>query len=86
MSAGLPHPDQRLSVPPVQLVAEERTLRGSYLGSCVPVRDIPNFVQLYRAGQLPVDRLMTGSVPLDQINEAFERLAEGETVRTVVIP
>ncbi len=86
VSAGLPHPDQRLSVPPVQLVAEERTLRGSYLGSCVPVRDIPNFVQLYRAGQLPVDRLMTGSVPLDQINEAFERLAEGETVRTVVIP
>ncbi|MEQ8249064.1 MAG: zinc-dependent alcohol dehydrogenase family protein [Alphaproteobacteria bacterium] len=86
VSAGLPHPDQRLTVPPVQLVAEERTLRGSYLGSCVPVRDIPNFVQLYRAGQLPVDRLMTGSVPLDDINEAFERLAEGETVRTVVVP
>jgi alcohol dehydrogenase len=86
VSAGLPHPDQRLSIPPVQLVAEERTLRGSYLGSCVPVRDIPNFVQLYRSGQLPVDRLMTETVRLDDINEAFERLAGGETVRTVMIP
>jgi alcohol dehydrogenase len=86
ISAGLPHPDQRLAIPPVQLVAEERTLRGSYLGSCVPVRDIPNFVQLYRAGQLPVDRLMTETVRLDDINEAFERLASGETVRTVMIP
>ena len=86
VSAGLPHPDQRLSIPPVQLVAEERTLRGSYLGSCVPVRDIPNFVQLYRSGQLPVDRLMTETVRLDDINEAFERLASGETVRTVMIP
>ncbi|NQV78974.1 MAG: alcohol dehydrogenase catalytic domain-containing protein [Alphaproteobacteria bacterium] len=86
VSAGLPHPDQRLSIPPVQLVAEERTLRGSYLGSCVPVRDIPNFVQLYRAGQLPVDRLLTERIPLDDINDAFERLANGETVRTVMIP
>jgi alcohol dehydrogenase len=86
VSAGLPHPDQRLSISPVQLVAEERTLRGSYLGSCVPVRDIPNFVQLYRSGQLPVDRLMTETVGLDDINEAFERLAGGEAVRTVMIP
>jgi alcohol dehydrogenase len=86
VSAGLPHPDQRLSIPPVQMVAEERTLRGSYLGSCVPVRDIPNFVQLYRAGQLPVDRLMTETVRLDDINEAFERLATGETIRTVMVP
>jgi alcohol dehydrogenase len=86
VSAGLPHPSQRLSIPPVQLVAEERTLRGSYLGSCVPVRDIPNFVQLYRAGQLPVDRLMTEKIRLDEINEAFERLAEGKSVRTVMVP
>lgn len=86
VSAGLPHPDQRLSVPPVQLVAEERSLRGSYLGSCVPVRDIPNFVQLYRAGQLPVDRLMTEKIKLDDINGAFERLADGQSVRTVMVP
>ncbi|MBM3505001.1 MAG: zinc-binding dehydrogenase [Alphaproteobacteria bacterium] len=86
VTAGLPHPDKRMSIPPVALVAEERSLRGSYLGSCVPVRDVPNFVQLYRSGQLPVDRLMTATVKLDDINAAFDRLADGETVRTVMRP
>jgi len=86
VTAGLPHPTKRMQVPATQLVAEERTLRGSYLGSCVPVRDIPNFIDLYRAGQLPVDRLMSNTVKLDQINEAFDRLASGETVRTVMVP
>lgn len=86
VTAGLPNPAKRLQLPAVQLVAEERTLRGSYLGSCVPMRDIPNFIELYRAGQLPVDRLMSNTVKLDDINEAFDRLASGETVRTVMIP
>ena len=49
VSAELTHPDQRLSIPLVQLVAEKRTLRGSYLGICAPVRDIPNFVKLHRS-------------------------------------
>lgn len=86
ISAGLPHPDQRLSIAPVQLVAEERTLRGSYLGGSVPARDIPNFVALHRAGRLPVDRLLTETVGLDDINAAFDRLADGRSVRTVVTP
>jgi alcohol dehydrogenase len=86
ITAGLPHPDKRFALPPVALVAEERTLRGSYLGSCVPVRDIPHFIDLYRAGKLPVDRLMTDTVDFDGLNAAFDRLAAGETVRTVLTP
>ena len=58
VTVGLPDPERMLSIPAVSLVAEERTLRGSYLGSCVPERDIPRFVALYRAGRLPVDRLV----------------------------
>ena len=86
VTAGLPHPDKRLAVPPVTLVAEERTLRGSYLGSCVPVRDIPHFIDLYRAGKLPVDRLMSDTIGFDGLNAAFDRLAAGETVRTILKP
>ncbi len=59
VSVGLPAPDKRLSVPAVSLVAEERILRGSYMGSAVPSRDLPRFIALYRAGLLPVDRLLT---------------------------
>jgi len=68
----------------VSLVAEERTLKGSYIGSCVPRRDLPNFVGLFRAGRLPVDKLLTHRLRLDEINEGFDRLREGVGVRQVV--
>lgn len=85
ITAGLPHPDKRLKLPPVQLVGEERTLKGSYLGSCVPVRDIPNYIDLYQRGKLPVDRLLSDRLALEDINTAFDRLAAGETVRQVIV-
>ncbi len=84
VTAGLPHPDARLSISPVQLVAEERTLQGSYLGSCVPSRDIPRYIEWYKNGELPVDKLLTERIRLQDINAAFDRLAKGETIRTVV--
>jgi alcohol dehydrogenase len=68
----------------VSLVAEERTLKGSYLGSCVPSRDIPRYIDWYRAGRLPVDRLLSERLRLDDINAAFDRLAAGESIRQVV--
>ena len=68
----------------MQLVAEERTVKGSYIGTCVPTRDIPRYVALYRAGKLPIDRLMSGKLKLEQINEGFDRLHEGKAVRQVI--
>ncbi len=84
IAAGLPHPSRMFSVPAVSLVAEERTVKGSYMGSAVPARDIPRFVALYRAGRLPVERLLTHRLRLDELNEGFDRLARGEAVRQVV--
>ena len=84
VTVGLPHPERMLSIPAVSLVAEERTLRGSYLGSCVPGRDIPRLVSLYRAGRLPVDRLVTHRLELDEVNAGLDRLARGEAVRQVI--
>jgi alcohol dehydrogenase len=84
VSAGLPHPQQQCAIPHVTLVAEERTLKGSYLGSCVPGRDIPRYIDWYRAGRLPVDRLLSERLRLDDLNAAFDRLAAGASVRQVV--
>jgi alcohol dehydrogenase len=50
----------------------------------VPSRDIPRYVEWYRAGRLPVNRLLSGTIPLEEINAGFDALARGETVRTVV--
>jgi alcohol dehydrogenase len=85
VSAGLPHPDKRFQLPPVQMVAEERTLRGSYIGSAVPARDIPRYIDLYRRGKLPVDRLMGERLKLSDINRGFDRLASGNAMRDVVV-
>ena len=85
VTVGLPHPSKLLSIPAVSLVAEERTLRGSYLGSCVPKQDLPRFIALYKEGRLPVDRLLTHRIALDDINEGFDRLARGEAVRQAVV-
>jgi alcohol dehydrogenase len=84
VTAGLPPPGAALALPLVQLVAEERSVKGSYIGTCVPTRDIPRYVALYRAGRLPVDRLMSGTLTLDEINEGFDRLHEGKAVRQVI--
>lgn len=84
VSAGLPHPQQQFCVQHVSLVAEERTVKGSYLGSCVPARDIPHYIDWYRAGRLPVNRLLSERLRLDDINGAFDRLAAGESIRQVI--
>ena len=84
VTAGLPPPDAAAAVNVAALVGEERTLKGSYVGTCVPSRDLPRYVALYRQGRLPVDRLKSGTITLDQINEGFDRLADGEVVRLVV--
>jgi alcohol dehydrogenase len=85
VATGLPHPSKPFTVPAVSLVAEERVVRGSYMGSAVPLRDLPRFVAMYQAGRLPVDQLLTNSLTLDQINEGFDRLADGLAVRQVVL-
>lgn len=84
LTAGLPNPKDMLSIPAVSLVAEEKTIRGSYLGSGVPSRDIPMFLDLYKRGKLPVDKLLTHRLKLDDVNEGFERLAAGNAIRQVI--
>lgn len=85
VTAALPHPDERFTLAPVNLVAEEKSLKGCYLGSCVPIRDVPAYMDLYKTGGLPVDKLITHRLKLEEINEAFERLAAGEAIRQVIL-
>ena len=85
VTCSLPPPSHTFNLPAVNLVAEERTLKGSYLGSAVPARDIPHYIALFQAGRLPVDKLITHRLRLDQINEGFDRLAAGEAVRQVIL-
>lgn len=85
VTAGLPPVQARFAVNHSSLVLDERTVKGSYLGSCVPSRDIPQYIEWYQAGRLPVDRLLGERLSLDDINTGFDRLAGGAAGRQVVV-
>jgi len=82
----LPATTATFSFPHSALVTDEKTIRGSYMGSCVPKRDIPRFIALYQRGKLPVQKLRSGFVTFDQINEGFDKLADGAVLRQVLRP
>ena len=84
VTAGLPPPTATWAMPSTNLVAEERTIKGSYIGTCVPSRDLPRYIDLYQQGRLPVNKLMTGRLKLEDINAGFDLLHEGKAVRQVV--
>jgi len=84
VTAGLPHPSERMALSPLKLVAEERQLKGSYIGSCVPQRDLPRMLSLHAAGKLPVERMLTHRLRLDQVNLAMDQLADGTAIRQVI--
>ncbi|MFY0612048.1 MAG: zinc-dependent alcohol dehydrogenase family protein [Hyphomicrobiaceae bacterium] len=85
VSAGLPPAGATFETNQAAMVGDEKSIRGSYMGSCVPPRDVPAFIELYKQGRLPIDRLKSGTLPLEQINEGFDRLADVAAVRQIVV-
>ncbi|TDD96292.1 zinc-binding dehydrogenase [Jiangella asiatica] len=86
VAVGLPDPSHRAELPAVQLTGEGRVLRGSYMGSAAPARDIPRLIRLWEAGRLPVERLRTGDIGFDGLAGAFDELATGRAVRQLLHP
>jgi alcohol dehydrogenase len=86
VTVGLPNPAEMFSISATSLVGDAKTLIGSYLGASIPARDIPRYIGLWRAGRLPVERLLSSVSPLGEINGLFEKLARGEAIRQIVLP
>jgi alcohol dehydrogenase len=86
VSAGLPATTATFAFPHAALVTDEKTIKGSYMGSCVPKRDIPRFIALYQRGRLPVHKLRSGFIGFDEINAGFDRLSDGAVLRQVLRP
>lgn len=84
VTVGLPRPEARSTLSPLSLTAQARTVVGSYLGSAVPSRDIPRYVDLWRSGKLPLERLVSDRIGLADLPEALDRLASGTVLRQLV--
>ena len=85
VTARLFHPQHTWPIQQVSLVAEERTVKGSYIGSCIPSRDIPLYLGLYLRGKLPMNKLLGELLKLDDINRGFDKLDAGESMRDLVV-
>jgi S-(hydroxymethyl)glutathione dehydrogenase/alcohol dehydrogenase len=81
---GMAPPDARVAIDALTTTLEERCVRGSWYGSCMPLRDIPLLVDLYREGRLRLDSLIT-PCGLEDVNRAFARMEAGETARSVIV-
>ncbi|HKA44551.1 MAG TPA: zinc-binding dehydrogenase [Burkholderiales bacterium] len=86
VACGLPEASATFSINQCDLVGQEKSIRGSYMGSCVPVRDIPRFIRLHQEGRLPVDRLIDGHIGFDALNAGFDKLQDVKAIRQILTP
>jgi len=86
VTVGLPNPAETFDIPAVSLVADGKTLIGSYMGSAIPSRDIPRYIAMWRGGRLPVEKLLTSISPLSEINTLLDLMADGSAIRQVMVP
>ena len=82
---GVPTPDMTLEMPLVDFFSRGGSLKSSWYGDCLPERDFPTLISLYRQGRLPLERFVSERIGLDDIEKAFEKMHTGEVLRSVVI-
>jgi S-(hydroxymethyl)glutathione dehydrogenase/alcohol dehydrogenase len=82
---GVARPADAASIRTMGMVFEEKTLQGSYFGSCVPRVDFPRMLQLYMAGKLKLDELITRRYRIDEAPQAFADMESGKNARGVIV-
>ncbi|KAB3520888.1 S-(hydroxymethyl)mycothiol dehydrogenase [Corynebacterium sp. zg254] len=81
---GVPTPEMNLELPLLDVFGRGGSLKSSWYGDCLPERDFPMYVDLYRQGRFPLDKFVDERIGLDQVDEAFETMKQGTVLRSVV--
>ena len=83
---GVPTPDMRIpDIPLLDVFGRGGALKSSWYGDCLPSRDFPMLVDLYRQGRLDLDAFVSERITLDDVEDAFERMHRGDVLRSVVV-
>jgi S-(hydroxymethyl)mycothiol dehydrogenase len=85
VQVGVPTPDMRIDLPMIDFFGRGGQLRPSWYGDCLPARDFPVLVDLYLQGRLDLDRFVSETIGLGDVEEAFHRMERGEVLRSVVV-
>ncbi|SBW22447.1 S-(hydroxymethyl)mycothiol dehydrogenase [Protofrankia symbiont of Coriaria ruscifolia] len=81
---GVPDPSMTIELPMIEVFSRGGSLKSSWYGDCLPSRDFPILIDLYRAGRLDLDGFVTETVGLGDVEEAFTRMRQGGVLRSVV--
>ena len=82
---GVPTPEMRLELPLLDFFGRGGALKSSWYGDCLPSRDFPMLVDLHLQGRLPLDKFVSETIALDQVEDAFAKMQRGEVLRSVVL-
>ena len=82
---GVPRPDMTIELPFIELFGRGGQLKSSWYGDCLPSRDFPMLIDLYLQGRLDLDRFVSETITLDDVEEAFHKMERGEVLRSVVV-
>ncbi|MDP9398734.1 MAG: S-(hydroxymethyl)mycothiol dehydrogenase [Actinomycetota bacterium] len=82
---GVPTPEMRLELPLLDVFGRGGALKSSWYGDCLPSRDFPMLVDLYLQGRLDLDRFVSETIGLDDVEKAFDKMHRGEVLRSVVV-
>src|SRR4051794_29766726 len=82
---GVPRPEMEITLPFLDVFGRGGALKSSWYGDCLPSRDFPMLIDLYRQGRLDLDGFVSETIGLDGVEEAFARMQEGEVLRSVVV-
>ncbi|WP_280417081.1 S-(hydroxymethyl)mycothiol dehydrogenase [Nocardia carnea] len=82
---GVPTPDMKLEMPLIDFFSHGGSLKSSWYGDCLPERDFPMLIDLYRQGRLPLDKFVTERIGLDAVDQAFTTMHGGAVLRSVVV-
>jgi len=81
---GVPRPEMELTLPMLEVFGRGGSLKSSWYGDCLPSRDFPALIALHQQGRLPLDKFVSETIALDDVEPAFARMANGEVLRSVV--
>ena len=85
VQVGVPSPDMRIDLPLIEVFGRGGALKSSWYGDCLPSRDFPTYIDLYLQGRLDLDRFVSETIALGDVEEAFHKMERGEVLRSVVV-
>ena len=85
VQVGVPDPTMRIELPMIEFFGRGGALKPSWYGDCLPSRDFPMLIDLYLQGRLDLDRFVSETIALDEVEDAFHKMERGEVLRSVVV-